>query len=158
MTSPVPIQSGMFLFPSRLNRPAWTSYSPNWTAVTSNPTIGNGLLSGLWRYLDDRSIMVRIRLDVGSSTGIGSGQYRFSLPVPAVSGGPDPQLDAVALHGGALYRYTGWANTALTSASLVSMYRANINTAENLASWAHNSPVTLASGHSFSMSGIYFYA
>lgn len=158
MTSPVTIASGMRLTPPRLNIPGWQTYTPTWTATTTNPTLGNGTLSGQYRYLDQRAILVRIRLDVGSTTNVGVGQYRFALPVPAPIGVPDPTLDAVALQGGALYRYVGWANTASASASSVLVYRGNINTQEFLGSWTNAAPVALASGHSFSMYGFYFVA
>ncbi len=158
MTQPIPrtLYSGDRVPPTIT--PAWATYDVQWTAATTNPTLGNGTLSGWWRYIDDKMIAVRINLLVGSTTNVGVGQYRFSLPVNAVAGAPDPQLDAVALHGGALYRYVGWANTTTAAASIVNMYRSNINTAENLAAWTNAAPVALASGHSFSMSGFYFFA
>lgn len=158
MTAPVPIASGMRLTPARLNDPAWTTYPVQWTAATTSPTLGNGVLTGEYRYLDAETIFVKIRLNVGSSTNVGVGQYRFSLPVPAVAGGPDPALDGVVLHGGGLYRVVGWANTVSASASFLSMYRGNINAQENLAAWTNTGPVALASGHTFSLSGWYFVA
>lgn len=93
MTAPIPIASGMRLTPARLNTPAWTSYTPARTAATTNPTLGNGTLVGAYRYLDASTVLLRVRLTAGSTTTIGTGQYRISLPVPAVSGGPDPAID-----------------------------------------------------------------
>ncbi|NJP33678.1 hypothetical protein [Micromonospora thermarum] len=159
MTSPTPFQSGQYLFPHRLNRP-WTTYTPSWTSTGTWPTLGNGVLLGKWRYLDEERVHIRIALRPGSTTTFGTGQYQFWLPpgIPAAAGAPDPTLDAVALMGGALYKFLGWANTATASADRLNMYRPNINTQENLASWTNTLPVAFANGHSFSMSGYYYYA
>lgn len=157
MTAPIPypLLSGDRIGPGRVT-PAWEAYAVQWRASTTNPTLGNGVLEGWWRYMDDKMIAVRIRLLVGSTTNVGVGQYRFTLPRSAAAGQPDPQLDAVALHGGALYRYMGWVNTATSSGSEALMYRPNNPAAESLAAWNNASPVAFASGHSFSMAGFYF--
>lgn len=57
----------------------WTSYSPAWTATTTNPTLGNGTLTGAYQELG-RTVNVRIVLTVGSTTSAGTGVYSFSLP------------------------------------------------------------------------------
>ncbi|SCL43148.1 hypothetical protein GA0074692_6785 [Micromonospora pallida] len=157
MTAPIPIASGMRLTPARLNLPAWTPYTPTWTAQTTNPVLSNGTLIGRHRYLDAETVQVRIVLRPGSTTTYGSGQYRFALPVPAVAGGPDPLLQATCLMGGALYRLVGWANAATAAQSFVSMYRDNATT-EQLSAWNNTAPIAFANGHSFGMSGIYYVA
>lgn len=162
MTSPIipaPLLPGDRVSTGRIT-PQWTSYTPQWTATVTNPTLGNGTLTGLWRYLDDRTVFVRIQMVVGSSTTVGSGQYGFSLPVAAAAGTPDPQLDSTCIfNGGVLYRFVGWVQTVSAPASLVRMYRTNVNTAESLGAWAAGAnPVALAATNEFSMSGFYFIA
>lgn len=61
---------------------AWASYSPAWTASTTNPVIGNGTLNGFYREIG-KTIDYRIELTVGSTTTFGSGSYRMSLPTAA---------------------------------------------------------------------------
>ena len=61
---------------------AWTSYTPIWTAVTTNPSLGNGTLNG--RYVrSGRTITGYVNLVAGSTTTYGSGDYAFSIPVAA---------------------------------------------------------------------------
>ena len=57
----------------------WQSYTVSWTAATTNPSIGNGTLSG--RYVQiGKSVIYSIALVMGSTTTYGSGIWRFSLP------------------------------------------------------------------------------
>lgn len=143
--------SGMRLTPARLNRP-WTSYSVSWTASTTNPTVGDGTLIGKYRYLDSDTVQVKILLIPGSMTTYGSGGYRFSLPVPA--SGPDLYLPSAALLGSSLYSLVGWGNTSSPTSTLF-MYRGNVTSTENLASWTATTPVTFAAGHRVSVLGEY---
>lgn len=62
---------------------AWTAYTPSWTASTTNPTLGNGTLTGYYKQIG-KTVFVRVKLDWGSTTSGGSGDWRFSLPVSAV--------------------------------------------------------------------------
>lgn len=57
----------------------WVSYTPTWTATTTNPSIGNGTITGEWRRVGD-SMEIRIRVTSGTSTTYGSGYYKFGIP------------------------------------------------------------------------------
>lgn len=65
---------------------AWSTYTPTWTAsgAATQPTIGNGILSGRYRKLDPYAGLFKIRLQIGSTTAYGSGTtsnaYQFTLP------------------------------------------------------------------------------
>lgn len=61
---------------------AYTSYSPTWTASSSNPAIGNGTLTGGYTRVG-KFISFRIAITMGSTTTFGSGQWRLTLPVAA---------------------------------------------------------------------------
>jgi hypothetical protein len=62
------------------NETAATSYTPAWTAVVTNPVLGNGTLTG--RYVRHGDLVsVWIMLTMGTTTTTGSGQWEFSLPV-----------------------------------------------------------------------------
>lgn len=67
----------------RLRRPVnsgWQSYTPTWTAGTTNPSIGNGTLSG--RYIQiGKLVYCQFTMRAGSTTTFGSGIWRFSYPV-----------------------------------------------------------------------------
>lgn len=61
--------------------PGWTSYTPTWTASTSNPVIGNGTISGRYRRSANSDIVhFQLRVAMGSTTTYGSGVYRFTYP------------------------------------------------------------------------------
>ncbi|MFF9199954.1 hypothetical protein ACF09L_32585 [Streptomyces sp. NPDC014779] len=67
----------------------WTPYAVAWTATTTNPAIGNGILEGKYALVGGLCV-VRVNVAMGSSTTYGSGQYQFSLPFPAAAlGHPD---------------------------------------------------------------------
>lgn len=63
---------------------AWTAYTPTWTASSTNPSLGNGTLTGAYIQIG-KTVHYRIRLRAGSTTTFGSGVYRFSLPVTTVA-------------------------------------------------------------------------
>jgi len=63
----------------------WISYTPAWTASTTNPSIGNGVLKGRYKYLDSKTVAIRIHLKIGSTTNTGSGTWSFSLPSGVVA-------------------------------------------------------------------------
>ena len=56
-----------------------SSYTPVWTASTTNPAIGNGSINGMWRRNGDH-MEGSLFLAAGSTTTFGSGTYYFSLP------------------------------------------------------------------------------
>lgn len=65
---------------------AWSTYTPVWTASTTNPVVNNGTLIG--RYMKiGRTVICHINLTTGSTTTYGSGNYSFSLPVQAANSG-----------------------------------------------------------------------
>ncbi|MFE2941046.1 hypothetical protein ACFXKG_18575 [Streptomyces sp. NPDC059255] len=64
---------------------AWTSWTPTWTAVTTNPSLGNGTLNG--RYMKwGRTCMISLELTCGSTTTYGAGAWSFSLPFGSATG------------------------------------------------------------------------
>ena len=64
---------------------AVTSYTPTWTADGGSPAIGNGQLAGYWqRY--GKLCMVRIFIQMGSTTTKGTGGWYFGLPFTSVTG------------------------------------------------------------------------
>ena len=63
---------------------AWQSYTPVWTAITTNPTIGDGQLYGYY-YTVGKICTINIHLRFGSTTTPGEGNWEFSLPVASKS-------------------------------------------------------------------------
>lgn len=63
---------------------AFNTYTPVWTATTTNPVIGNGTLAGTWGRIG-RYIYGTLNMTAGSTTTYGSGLWIFSLPVAAAA-------------------------------------------------------------------------
>lgn len=62
--------------------PAWATYTPTWTAATTNPALGNGSITGRWQQMG-KTIQFWILLTAGASTTFGSGVFQFGLPIAA---------------------------------------------------------------------------
>jgi hypothetical protein len=75
----------------------WTSYTPLWTASTTNPVIGNGVLTGVYRQIGNQ-IDFSVSLTAGTTTTYGSGDYRISLPVAAISPNYNGKFSAAILN------------------------------------------------------------
>jgi hypothetical protein len=85
MANPFPFVAGEVLTAADMNGIGeWTSYTPTWTASTTNPTIGNGNLVARYARIQDL-IQVQFHISFGTTTTAGSGQYRVSLPVTAAT-------------------------------------------------------------------------
>jgi hypothetical protein len=65
----------------------WATFTPTWTASTTNPTLGNGTLQGWWRYATPKTIDIDYALTIGSTTALGSGVWRLSTPSSLVGPG-----------------------------------------------------------------------
>src|ERR1044071_1955961 len=50
----------------------WDSYTPTWTNSTTNPTIGNGTLSGAYIQVG-KFVVFRVSIGMGSTTTFGTG-------------------------------------------------------------------------------------
>ena len=96
---------------------AWTSYTPTWTAVTTNPTIGNGTQVG--GFINPGKLVVfRGKVTAGSTTTFGSGSYRLTLPTAPNTNQP-MRLMVALLDSSASATYQGLTfNVSSTTAPL----------------------------------------
>jgi hypothetical protein len=80
------LSSGQILTAATMNSigAASETYTPTWTASTTNPTLNNGTLSGRY-FRINKMVFVQIYLQIGSTTNVGSGSYRWALPFTAAS-------------------------------------------------------------------------
>lgn len=65
-------------FPTRFN------YTPSWTASVTNPTIGNGTMTGYF-WMNGRTIHQFAQIDMGSTTTYGTGNYRIAQAITTSS-------------------------------------------------------------------------
>jgi hypothetical protein len=59
----------------------WTAYTPQLTATTTNPSLGNGTATGRYAQIG-KLVYFWAQITFGSTTTRGSGSYQVSLPVP----------------------------------------------------------------------------
>lgn len=130
----------------------WTTYTPTWTATTTNPAVGNGTIIG--RYLATSDwVDLWIALVPGSTSTFGSGQYFLSLPFAAV-GTYEQFLDA-SLYNAGVSRHRGVAFIA-ASASTISIYEPVAwGVASGPGIWNTTSPFTFGSGDVVTIFGKY---
>lgn len=57
----------------------WAAYTPSWTSSGSAPSLGNGTIVGGFRR-EGTTLHVRGKLNVGSTSTVGTGDLRISLP------------------------------------------------------------------------------
>lgn len=123
---------------------AMVAFTPTWTASTTNPTLGNGTLTGRFKQVD-KMVDFTIDLTFGTTTTVGSGQYLFSLPVSAVRGVEKSILATLSLvHG--VSRNSGGA--VLVNTGVVRLM-------QSTAAVSEASPFAWASGDVISLAGRY---
>ncbi|MFZ3150255.1 MAG: hypothetical protein WA116_01070 [Anaerolineaceae bacterium] len=64
----------------------WYTYTPTWTASTTNPALGNGTLTGRYTLIG-KTCVGNIYLVMGSTTTYSSGAWSLSLPFTAANAG-----------------------------------------------------------------------
>lgn len=129
---------------------AWTSYTPTWTAATSNPALGNGTLVG--RYIKwGRTVLFHINLITGSTTTYGSGAYSFDVPATSANAG------ATFVGTAQLAAAARWAGQSLIipNASTTTVFFSTNTTTTTLSPVTGTVPVTLASGNQMRITGAY---
>lgn len=62
----------------------WTAYTPAWTSSGTQPTLGNGSLTG-WYSVVGKTCNVALALNLGTTSIGGTGTYSFSLPFASAS-------------------------------------------------------------------------
>jgi hypothetical protein len=64
----------------------WVAYTPTWTAVTTNPTLGSASLVGRYSLIG-KTCTLKIELATASNTNFGSGAYSWAAPFQASTAG-----------------------------------------------------------------------
>jgi hypothetical protein len=91
---------------------AWTSYAVSWTSQSNpQPVLGNGTITGYYKVIG-KTAFVRVKLNWGTTTSGGTGDWRFSLPVNAASS-DGIQFPCSILDNGVNW-YTGIVNGTYT--------------------------------------------
>lgn len=69
-------------FIADLKQAPFQTYTPAWTAASSNPSLGDGTLTGYYTKVG-RTVTATVRLAMGSTTTFGSGIWYITLPFAA---------------------------------------------------------------------------
>ena len=142
--------SGQVLNASTLNTigAAWETWTPVWTASTTNPVIGNGTISGSYTRIN-KLVIAEGAIIMGSTTTYGTGTYRISLPFGT----------AVLTNGAVGYATlfdasAGYiAYTGLSTQSSTSVFEFRIG--NGLGQFQPTVPITLANADQFRFTFIY---
>ena len=158
MANPFPFVAGSVLQAAELNGigETYTTYTPVWSSTGTQPTIGNGSVTG--RYVRiNKLIQVQIRIVIGSTSTAGTGDYRLTFPVNAefsgefgwgACAGSGFIYDASA--GTAYDMQASYVNSATTFRGLV-----YANSTQGTITWGQGSPITPATADEFVFNFIY---
>lgn len=128
---------------------SWTSYTPTWTGATTNPVLGNGTLDGAYqRAGDGKTVAVRIRLVIGSTTTLGSGLWSFALP----SGAAPAQVQALS---GFISNSAGTSRYAISAYLTAGTGVFRMPAADGTSGVSNSSPIAWANGDQLVLNGIY---
>ena len=134
-----------------IDNTAWTSYTPSWTAASSNPVIGNGTITGQYKVIG-KTCFVRGNIVMGSTTTFGSGEWYVSMPFTASN------ADAILLNANVLDNSTAWYNALIAGARAGFNFKSAIqyqNTGGTTDSLSPSTPFTWTNGDRFLWNGSY---
>lgn len=150
-----PWTAGQRITAQRLNDMvgAWTSYTPTWTADTTNPSLGNGTLEGRYAKIGG-GYAFAIRLQFGSTTTAGSGNYHFALPAQASGSMSNQEFTGQGFVGANRYNISGLIQANQTT---LSIFAPGSSTASNIAAISSSGlgGNAWASGNEIRISGFY---
>ncbi|MFJ3704869.1 MULTISPECIES: hypothetical protein [Streptomyces] len=135
---------------------AWASYTPTWTASTTNPTLGNGTLVG--RYLKvGRTVTLTAQLTIGSTTTLGSGNQALGLPAmtASISGGSPGLLDVSVSRSVNPNFALGRIPLPPSGLTTSTIWLPSTVTIGDWDAWTHSAPYVLAAGDIVRLYGTY---
>jgi hypothetical protein len=146
MANPFPFTSGQVLTAAQMNGigEALTSFTPVWTATTTNPVLGNGTLTGQYTQVN-KLVYARYALIPGSTTTFGNGDYRFSFPVAAKSiSNFGPILSSATFFDSNVSQMYNMVATSVSGDTTVFRILAFLNSTQDLRILGPTAPVTVA--------------
>lgn len=118
---------------------AFMSYSPAWTADTTNPNPGNGSVMGEYRVDSGGMVDATIVVKMGTSgQAQGSGNYALSLPVPA------NLTEPFAILGTCAYTASGTNYTLIPNLLSANAIRVLVNNSNQ--PWNQTNPAAITTG------------
>jgi len=124
----------------------WTTYTPAWEASVTNPTIGDGSITGRYANIG-ATIIGEIRI-VAGVTGFdrGEGTYTISLPTDAVFENLQPVGQVFIRDEGPGTTYVGTAAFANNQNNKITMFlHSQVSAYDEAVAVAHNTPFLFGS-------------
>jgi hypothetical protein len=118
----------------------------SWTAVTTNPAIGNGTLEGYWKAAG-RTMFVKTRMIAGSTTTFGNGFYNFSLPLSSTRVSSSVAMESAA--GNILNSGTRYALASFIRTSDIRGVYGNVILGHTTVVWASGDVINLSGWYEF---------
>lgn len=127
---------------------AWTAYTPSWTSTGTQPSLGNGSISGWYKSVGKLCTAI-FEVTFGTTTTFGSGTYGWSLPFTAAS--PAGASSTLAYLGAARGHGAAWyAGTAgVTKGTAIARIYSHVAATE----WSPTEPVTWTASNTRYISG-----
>lgn len=118
---------------------AWTTWNPVWSSSGTNPTIGNGSVTGLYGQ-NGNKFWGLITITIGSTTTAGTGNYQTTMPpgISLFSGNAWEPLGVLA------FRDSSGTTTYGFDAFSISAF--SIGAASNSTRWGASSPIAIGTG------------
>ncbi|WP_458085803.1 hypothetical protein [Streptomyces malaysiensis] len=135
----------------------WQSYSPVWSATTTNPSLGNGTLTATYMKIGNMC-QISLMLTIGSSTSKGNGTYGFSLPFQAANtgaGGCPGVLSATFSRSNTPNHGLGDTPLGNGATSTTNIWFPNPGSTGDANVWTHNAPWSYGTGDVFRLFGCY---
>ncbi len=129
----------------------WTAYTPQWTAASVNPAIGDGTIEGYYKVIG-KTCFVRGNIAMGSTTTFGTGEWYVSMPFTA------SHADAILMNATLLDNGTAWYNATMVGARAGFNHKAPIqyqNTGGTASDVNATGPFTWATSDRFVWNGSY---
>ena len=129
---------------------AWTPFTPAWTGSTTNPSIGNGTLTGRYTKMG-RTVMCEIFVAPGSTTNFGSGTYLLTVPFVKANNVTE-SVGPARLSAGSVYIGQCVLGPGNTTMNVTFPNPSSVGTGANMGS---TQPTNFANGHTLRMSITY---
>ncbi|MDP8971156.1 MAG: hypothetical protein M3N52_11820 [Actinomycetota bacterium] len=146
------VVAGNLTVSGTLSVPGWASFTPAWTAATTNPAIGDGTITGRYHQVG-KTVHFEIQITMGTTTTYGSGAYSLSLPVAAT--GRKIMLNGALRTGTSGVTYPLLGEVMPGSPPTATLRQFPTTAGSSLGSVTGTSPAALASGHIIGINGTY---
>jgi hypothetical protein len=129
---------------------SWTTYTPTLTGSVTNPTLGSSTVTGRYKLLDSKTVIVQVNMAVttGGAWNAGSGAWMFSLPA-GMTAATRKQVGSGHVADAGTTHYVCTPSVPSGGTVITETYVADTAGAKVL---THNVPVTWATGDQIELS------